>query len=299
MRRTRHLTTTTRRCSSFGSHFNFQAIVMRRISTFASTGFFDARRAAAFALTTLFAVVPMANASQVEVKIIDSYRALSGGTFEDMALTADGTLRLGRATTTIAKELTGPVLDLVEHKGDIYVAVASPPRVMRVRPGKPPETVAAVDAGLITALVSYRGELAAVTTPDGGVVLIDVKTKKVNATIPIGVAKVILGAAVLDDTLYVVGGGDEGVLARLDPKKKTFEVLVKTKEAHLRTILADSRTKSLLIGGGDDGILYRFDPKAKDKDPGQLHALFDAAPSETTCLATDSEGRVYATFVDA
>ena len=52
---------------------------MRRISTFASTGFFDARRAAAFALTTLFAVVPMANASQVEVKIIDSYRALSGG----------------------------------------------------------------------------------------------------------------------------------------------------------------------------------------------------------------------------
>lgn len=239
-----------------------------------------------------------AAASQVEVKIVDSYRALAAGTFEDAALTPDGAVRLGRQTTPVAKELTGPVLDMVEHRGEVYLAVATPPRVMRVRPGKAAELVAAVDTGLITSLASFGPHLVAITAPEGGAVLIDAKRKKIVETIKFEKAKMLLDVAVLDDTLYAVGGGDEGILASLKRGKKAFEVVVKTKEAHLRSLTADPKRNHLWIGGGDDGVIYRYDPKAKTKE-GRLLALYDAAPEETTSLTIDSKGRVYATLVDS
>lgn len=253
-----------------------------------------------FSLALLSALVPAApaSASQVEVKIVDSYRALAAGTFEDAALTPDGAVRLGRKTTPVAKELTGPVLDMVEHQGEVYIAVATPPRVMRVRSGKAAELVAAVDTGLITALASFGPHLVAITAPEGGAVLIDAKRKKIVDTIKFEDAKMLLDVTVLDDTLYAVGGGKEGVLVRLKRGKKKFEEVVKTKEAHLRSITADPKRHHLWIGGGDDGVIYRFNPKAKKK-AGRLLALYDAAPEETTSLTVDSKGRVYATLVDS
>lgn len=255
------------------------------------------RGAAACALSLTLSMGALA--TRTEVHRVDDYAGFAQGEFDGTALSPDGSVRLGPALETVVKDLPGPVLALARGgDGFLYAATAAPGRVWRLAPGKEPELFADVKKPLVTALVPYgAGELVALTAPDGGAHFLPFDKRKEPRVVEATGVKMLLGGAALGDTLYAVGGGDEGVFLRLPKGAKAFETLARVSEKHLRAIAVDNRqglrTPRVVVGGGDEGVVYEW--TGGDK----LRALVDAAPSEVTSLVIDRQGRVFAALVDA
>lgn len=252
----------------------------------------------AAALALLLVIPTSALATRTKVHRVDDYVGFAQGEFDGTSLAPDGSVRLGPALEEVVKDLPGPVL-AIARAGDglLYAATAAPGRVWRLAPGKEPELFADVKKPLITALLPHgRGELVALTAPDGGAHFLSLDKRREPRVVEAKGVKMLLAGAALGDTLYAVGGGDEGVLLRLAPGASTFEVLARVSEKHLRAIAVDRRpglrSPRVVVGGGDEGVVYEW---SGDK----LRALVDAAPSEVTSLVIDRQGRVFAALVDA
>lgn len=251
----------------------------------------------AFAFVTSLVLATSALATRTEVHRIDDYAAFAKGDFEGTSLAADGTVRLGPVFEQVVKELPGPVLALARGgDGVLYAATAAPGRVWRLVPGKEPELFADLKKPLVTSLLPHgRGEIVALTAPDGGAHFLPLDKNREPRVVEAKGVKMLLAGAALGDTLYAVGGGDEGVLLRLAPKASAFETLAKVSEKHLRAIAVEAgrgqKGPRVVVGGGDEGVVYSW-------EGGRLRALVDAAPAEVTSLAIDRKGRVFAALVD-
>ncbi len=236
-------------------------------------------------------------ATRTEVHVIDDYAGFAKGELEGTSLAPDGSVRLGPVVEQIVKDLPGPVLALARGgDGLLYAATAAPGRIWRLAPGKEPELFADMKKPLVTALLPVgRGQLVALTAPDGGAHFLSLDKKREPRVVEASGVKMLLGGAALGDTIYAVGGGDEGVLLRLKPGASSFETLAKVAEKHLRAIAVEGRgqrSPRVVVGGGDDGVVYSWEGE-------RLRALVDAASSEVTSLVIDRKGRVYAALVDS
>lgn len=235
-----------------------------------------------------------AAASQAQVHVVEGLKDLLAGELDGTSIGPDGLVRPGPVVSVAADALTGPVLAVARAgDGGLYAATAAPGRVWRIVPGKAPEVVLEADKPLVTALLPLgKGKLVALTAPDGGAAIIDLSTKKTQ-TIAAKDAKMLLAGAVLDDTVYAAGGGEEGVLLKLAPGAKAFEVVARTKEPQLRSVAAAKvgGATRVVVGGGEEGVVYEV-------SGGKLRALVDANPAEITALALGADGTVYAAAVD-
>lgn len=235
-------------------------------------------------------------ASQAQLHSFEGYASLSKGDLEDAALTGAGDITLGYGLAKVADALPGPVLALAPGEdGAVYAATANPARIWRVRKGEKPKLVAELKKPLITALLIQRpGELVALTAPSGAAEFIDAASGAVKRRVEYKAARAVLGASVLGTTIYAVGGGDEGVLLRLQPGATAFETLAVVKESYLRTITARATRSGpqIVVGGANEGIVYAWTGE-------RLRALVDAEPSEVTALAISARGEIFAALVDA
>lgn len=235
-----------------------------------------------------------ARASQAEVHVVEGLNDLLKGEIDGASIDPDGVVRVGPSVQLLADGLTGPVLAVARGgDGSLYAATAAPGRVWRIAPGKAPEAILESDKPLVTALLPVgKGKLVALTAPEGGAEIIDLATEK-HDTVLAKDAKMLLGGAVLDDVVYAVGGGEEGVLLKLAPGAKAFEVVARTEEAQLRSVAVakiGGATK-IVVGGGEEGVVYEV-------QGGKVRALVDTTPSEITALALASDGTVFASAVD-
>jgi hypothetical protein len=244
-------------------------------------------------LGALLSSVPAA-ASQSEIHVVEGLRDLLKGDLDGTAVGPDGVVRVGPAVKVLGDGLTGPVLAVTRGgDGAVYAATAAPGRVWRIVDGKAPEAILDLEKPLVTALLPVgKGKLVALTAPEGGAEVIDLATRKAQS-IPAKDAKLLLAGTVLDDVVYAVGGGEEGVLLKLAPGAKAFEVVARTKEAQLRSVAAAKvgGAVKIVVGGGDDGVVYEV-------NGGKVRALVDANPGEVSALAIGADGSVYAAAVD-
>ena len=230
-------------------------------------------------------------ASQTQVHTVDGPDLL-GGELEGAGISSDFNLVSGPEQKTMVAGVAGAILGLARAgDGQLYAATGAPGKVYRVN-GSAVEEVYAADKPLVTAILPVgSATLVALVAPDAGAQIIDLKTNKTERIA--APAKMLLGGAVLDDVVYVVGSTDDGgVILKLAPGKKSFEVMATTKEA-LRSIAVATIGGSLrmVVGGADEGIVYEVEGKT-------VRALLDAAPGETTSLAIARSGTIFASFID-
>jgi hypothetical protein len=245
------------------------------------------------ALTVAFA--PAVHASQAQVHVVEGMKDLASGELEGAAVTPDARVSAAPQTKLIATGLSGPVLAVARGSdGALYAATAAPGRVWRIKDGAAAEQLWETDKPLITALLPLsKGRLVAITAPEGGAEVIDVATKKSVESVVAKDAKMLLAGAVIDDTVYAVGGGEEGLVLKLAPGAKAFETVAKTKEPQLRSIAVRKIGGALkiVVGGSEEGVVY-------DVAAGKVRALIDATPAEITALAIGDDGTVFAAAVD-
>lgn len=241
------------------------------------------------------AFAPSVRASQAQVHVVEGMKDLASGELEGAALTPDARVSAGPQTKLIADGLSGPVLAVARGSdGALYAATAAPGRVWRIKDGAAAEQIWETDKPLVTALLPLsKGRLVAITAPEGGAEIIDIATKKSVESIVAKDAKMLLAGAVVDDTVYAVGGGEEGLVLKLAPGAKAFETVAKTKEAQLRSIAVRKLAGGLkiVVGGSEEGVVY-------DVTAGKVRALIDATPGEITALAIGDDGTVFAAAVD-
>lgn len=249
--------------------------------------------AALFGIAAVLGASP-SSASKVEVFSVDGYRTLSAGELDGVRLRPDGRLELGPRVREVAKGLEGPIVAAAAGPGGaVFVATSRPAKIWRVD-GPKPKLVASVEEPLITALVPFgKNALAAVCAPKGRVRVISTSGKELSSLeAPDGV-ELLLDAATLDGVLYVVGGGEEGVLLRAKKGKPKLEIVARTERKFLRSIAArkSRRGPNLVVGTADRGHVYAVDLQAPEKR--RLRTLFDAAADEVVDLTIDRSGRVF------
>lgn len=248
-------------------------------------------------LVVLVAVAGSASATRVKVHHLDGYTDFAAGDFEGTRLDSTGAVQPGSALDVVTAALPGPVLALARGRDKaLYAATARPGRIWRITEGREPELFAELAHPLVTALLPGPGDsLVAVTAPSGGVHFFDLRGKKPPRVVEASGIDMLLGAAMIGGDVYVVGGGEEGVLLQLAAGATSFTTLARVKEAHLRSIAvaasSNKRVPRIVVGGGDDGVLYAF-------EAGRLRALLDATPGEVTAIVIDQRGRVFASLVD-
>jgi len=256
------------------------------------------RSTIAIVVTLVVAALP-AHATRPRVHVLENVGDFADGTFDGTSLSADGSVMLGPSMDPWSAEFPGPVLALTSMAdGSVYAATAAPARVYRVFSNKAPELVVELKAPLVTALVPVgKSTLVALTSADAAAHFITIGATgvgTVSKTVSAPDVKFMLAGVADGETLFVVGGGDRGVLLELPPGAATFTTLASVKEKNLRSIARApvAGRRGLAVGGAEEGIVYLFDGKS-------LRALIDAEPGEVTAIAVDTKGRIFASLVDA
>jgi hypothetical protein len=257
------------------------------------SSFMSGGRVRVVSLGLIFGVVvsSTALASQTQIHSVEG-AALVAGELDGAGINGDGQVVSGPEVRAMVASVPGAVLGLARAgDGQLYVATGSPGRVARVN-GAALEALHDPDKPLVTALLPVGADtLVALTTPDAGADVIDLKTKKAERIA--APAKLLLAGAVLDGVVYAVGSGDDGGLVlRLPRGGKAFEVVATTKEAlrsiAVRTVAGKTR---IVVGGADEGVVYEVVGK-------KVRGLLDAAPAEVTALAIAADGTIFAALAD-
>jgi hypothetical protein len=240
-----------------------------------------------------------ASATRPRVHVLESSGDFADGTFDGTSLSPDGEVTLGPGLKSWVSQTPGPVLALATMPdGTVYASTAAPARVYRMFADKAPELVVEIKAPLVTSLIPLGPKtLVALSSADGAAHFISLGASgagTVTRSVSAPDVKFLLAGVADGETLFVVGGGESGVLLELPPGATKWNTLGTVKEKTLRSIARApvAGRRGLVVGGADDGIIYLFDGKS-------LRALVDAEPGEVTALAVDAKGRIFASLVDA
>jgi hypothetical protein len=286
-------------------------------------------RLAAFAVAAMAVASLTVSAQGTHLWTQSRLEEFEKGTPQGVALTSDGTLRMGPGLT---ERLTTPSTTVwsvaADKSGTAYLGTASPATVLRVGPdGKPFTLFETKDLAVQVVRLGPDGALYAATLPSGKVYRLkpDATAKQDDAS-----ASVVFDAAKLDDAqtgeampggkksaetgkgtdkpeakshyiwemtfdaagrLYIATGGP-GAVYRVDVAKPNAqpELFFKSDEAHIRSLAWDAKG-NLIAGSDGSGLVYRISPEGKG------YVLFEAPRREITSVAVAANGTIYAASV--
>lgn len=218
-----------------------------------------------------------------------SYQNLAKGTPDGIAVSSDGTLRLGPHFDLI-KETDSAYLWAIEQDAqkNVYVAAGSPARIYKVTPkGQISVFFEAQELEIHGLTIDRQGRLYAAAAPDGPVYRITPDGKSAVFYNP--QTKYIWDLA-LDskDNLYVATG-DKGQIFRVTPAGEG-KVFFSSDETHVRSLIVDSQD-NVFAGTDGNGLILRIRPD------GTPFVLYESPKKEVTALALDGEGTLYAAAV--
>jgi len=239
------------------------------------------------------------------------------GTPQGVALSSDGHLREGPATSAILTTPSTFVWSVAAGKdGTAFVGTAAPATVLRVdKDGKPFTLFETKDLSVQVVRLGPDGALYAAALPSGKVYRLKAdgaaKQDDSSATVVFDFAKLDSGSAdksaaskagskahyIWDLTfdsagrLYIAAGGP-GAVYRVDPAKPGDkpEAFFQSDEQHIRCLTWDAK-ENLIAGSDGSGLVYRIDAQGKG------YVLFEAPRREITAVAVDGKGTIYAASV--
>ncbi len=226
-------------------------------------------------------------AAPVKVWAIASAEVFAKGTLEGTALDGEGLLTLAPSTTTIWGPDEGIVWDIEpDAERGTFVALSSPTRVLRVAPGREPQTWHATgDETLVAAILSDgSGGVYLGLSPDGR--LLHASAPGSTREVAQSEALFIWALAGAADGSVWVGTGLPGKLLRVG-KEGGVEVVFESGDDPVRCIVALD-DGGALFGTGGRGRVIRVNRA------GRPFVLFDADEAEVVALEALADGTVYA-----
>jgi hypothetical protein len=248
------------------------------------------------------------------------------GTPKGVALTSDGHLLQGPATTEILTTPSTFVWSVaVDAQGTAYVGTASPASVLRIgKDAKPFTLFETADLSAQVVRLGPDGSLYVATLPSGKVYRLHpdatAKQDESTATLLFDAAKLNApksappektaakpsDASEKSETkshyiwdltfdpkgrLYIATGGPAAIY-RVDPAQPNAqpEEFFKSDEEHIRSLAWDSKG-NLIAGSDGSGLVYRISPDGKG------YVLFQAPRREITSVAVAANGTIYAASV--
>jgi hypothetical protein len=218
-----------------------------------------------------------------------SYSSLSKGKLEGLALSSDGTFRLG-PRFDLLKETDSAYLwaAVVDSKKNLYVGGGSPGRVYKIPPTGAPSVFFETQEIEIHALaVDRKDRLYAASAPDGKIYRI---TAEGTSTVFYDPKTKYIWDLVFDskDNLYVATG-DKGQIFRVSPEGEG-KVFFSSEETHIRSLIVDQH--DILFAGTDaSGMILRI------QSDGTPFVLYESPKKEVTALLEGPEGELYAAAV--
>lgn len=234
-------------------------------------------------------------ASKPALYTVQQYEGFSQGELEGVKITADGQLMLGMPNNSVVTFEHSPA-NLIQQgqDGNLYVATAAKGQLWQINNGKT-TIVFESNKPFITSILPIDQTTIAVTTaPNGSVIFVDTKTKKIKRSIQVDEVESILDAKYMNGTIYMVGGGVEGKLLRLREGRQKSETLVTTEDASLQALLLGKHggEDALYFGSTDKGLVYRYQAS-------KLSVVFNSALEEVKKIAQDEKGNLFIALLSA
>lgn len=213
------------------------------------------------------------------------------GTFEDVVVTSDGRLQLGRTVEVLqdTKDEAVAVNALARGPdGAVYAATGGSGTIYRVREGKASVLVKLPDPHVFSLVFGKDGMLLAGTGGERArIYRVDADGKFEVFFEPSNAKYVWAMVRGAEGEIYAATGVD-GSVVRIEPTGKDSKVLTKIKDKNVLCLAAD-KAGMLYAGTDKDGLVYRIDPK-----DGKAYVLYDAEEPEIAAIAVDSDMNVYA-----
>ncbi len=226
-----------------------------------------------------------AQAASTQTWELSQYAELLAGTFDNVALTSDGSLQAAPALETLIETEEAVVWSLARTEdGTVYCGTGHRGAVFRLSAdGTGQKLWEAPEIEVFALTVGPDGQIYAGTSPDG----------KVYKVSPDGEAEEFFDPeqkyiwALLFDTegRLVVGTGDGGIVYRVQPDG-TAETWFESGQRHVMSLALD-REGRVLAGTDPDGILYRLE------DDGTAFGLYDSDMPEVRSIAVAANGAIY------
>ncbi|MBI2815327.1 MAG: hypothetical protein HYX72_00150 [Acidobacteria bacterium] len=218
-----------------------------------------------------------------------SYQSLAKGTPDGIAVSSDGTLRLGPRFDLI-KETDSAYLWAIEEDAqkNVYVAAGSPARIYKVTPnGQTSVFFEAQELEIHALAMDQQGRLYAATAPDGSVYRITPDGKSSVFFDP--QTKYIWDLALDSKGNLYVATGDKGQIFRVTPAGEG-KIFFSSDETHVRSLILDAQD-NIFAGTDGNGLILRIRPD------GTPFVLYESPKKEITALALDGEGTLYVAAV--
>ncbi len=231
----------------------------------------------------------------------DRFEDFEKGTATNVSMRSDGRLLLAPRFRTLNDPQLNYAWALVEDShGRIYVGGGSPSKVVRLTPDpKNPtvepkaETVFSGKELEIHALaVDGQDNVYAATSPDPKIYKITPDGKSSVFFEP--KAKYVWALAWDPAGFLYVATGDQGEIFRVDRDGKG-KLFYNNEDTHIRSMVLDLRTKTLIVGTEPSGLVMRITPGTDGSGKGFV--LYQAAKKEVTALAVGDDGSIYAAAV--
>jgi outer membrane protein assembly factor BamB len=238
------------------------------------------------------------------------YDEMEQGTTEGVAISGDGRLEAGPATSLLYATGGNYVWSVAaDPAGNAYVGMggvaAGSAVVMRVAPdGKAAKVFEGKELGVQAVRVGGDGRVYVATSPDGKVYRLGAGAgaTAADAAVVFDPALTAEKPKYLWDVVQAGSGGDTYIAAgapavvyRVPAGGGKAEVAFQTADQHIRCLLM-AADGTLWAGSDGSGVIYKFDTKRAAAKP---FAVYAAAKKEITALAMDGAGNVYAAGVGA
>ena len=253
------------------------------------------------------APAPQATAQGTKQWTVSRYDEFERGTIDGAAIRNDGRVEAGLTASPLYTASESYVWSIAEGAdGFVYAGLGgstgASAAVMRLPPSGPAEKIfAGKELGVQAVRVAPNGSIFAATSPDGKVYRLDGRSGRGEQVVfdPATTAekpKYLWDLAVAPDgSLYVATGAPAAVYRIPEAQTAKPELLFRTADAHIRSLLLSS--SGVLWAGSDGaGVIYRLDTRQAAAKP---FAAYAAGHREITALAMDAAGAVYAAAVGA
>jgi sugar lactone lactonase YvrE len=213
------------------------------------------------ALTLLILALPAADAAKVKVWHQYQQSHYDKAKFKDAVVTSEGVLRLSRQVKPLAGVEAANVWDLVEDRGNLYVATGDEGKLLKVTPdGKTSVVYSSKDSHIFSLAATPDGTIYAGTGPTGKILRVNPDGKV--ATVADDLDSYVWSLAYDPDTKSLYAGtGPKGKIYRLTAAGKT-EVFYATKQEHVLCVALGSGG-TLYAGTDKGGLIYRISPAGK------------------------------------
>ncbi len=234
----------------------------------------------------------------------DHYDAFERGSADGVAIRNDGRLEFGMSLSSVYASEESYVWSIEEGaNGETYAGLGgdkggSAALIRIAADASATKIFASKEMAVQAVRISPDRSIFAATSPDGRVYRLnpDGSGERVvfDPAMTTEKSKYIWDLAIArDGTLYVATGSPAAVYRVSPTSSSKPELLFRTGDAHIRSLLLTSA--GVLWAGSDGaGVIYRFEAHSPGAKP---FAVYASGHKEITSLATDSTGAIYAAAV--